>query len=270
MPSLRGTDLEAVIDFLGDVAGLEFDEAYCPMVLARLQEVIGCDVVEYQEYDYRSRRTWLAVGMEPKGAFRWDAAAGDPEDSNDEIYWGVGPCEIVLYRVRERRLDAVRMSDLVSRRHFRESPLYREYFRPGGIAHFLDLGLPERSPRQRSLILLRSEDAADFSERDRAVLELLRPHLYHLETHAALRRQLAATLREQNGDRENGAYAFLTPREREIVELVAEGKTNAEIAAVLWVAPSTVKKHLEHIYPKLGVGRRAAVAAARHALPVRG
>jgi len=57
----------------------------------------------------------------------------------------------------------------------------------------------------------------------------------------------------------------LTHREREIVELVAAGKTNAEIAATLWVAPSTVKKHLENVYAKTGIGRRAAVAALQGA-----
>lgn len=206
------------------------------------------------------------IGIESEGAYRWDAAAGDPEDDDDAVYWGVGPCQIVHYRRRERRLEAVRMSDVVPRRRFRESRIYREYFRGFGLAHMLDLGLPDRSPRQRSLCLLRGEDATDFCERDRAVLELLRPHLYHLETHAALRRRLSETLHEQNSDRENGAYSCLTPREREIVELVAEGKTNAEIAAQLWVAPSTVKKHLEHVYAKLGIRWRTAVAAARHAL----
>ena len=39
----------------------------------------------------------------------------------------------------------------------------------------------------------------------------------------------------------------LTAREREILALVAQGKTNAEVAAVLWVAPGTVKKHIENI-----------------------
>jgi DNA-binding CsgD family transcriptional regulator len=50
----------------------------------------------------------------------------------------------------------------------------------------------------------------------------------------------------------------LTPRERQIVSWVAHGKTNREIAAVLWVAPSTVGKHLENIYAKLGVHTRTA------------
>jgi DNA-binding CsgD family transcriptional regulator len=49
----------------------------------------------------------------------------------------------------------------------------------------------------------------------------------------------------------------LTRREREILAWVAQGKTNGEIGAILWIAPSTVRKHLEHIYPKLGVRTRA-------------
>jgi DNA-binding CsgD family transcriptional regulator len=50
----------------------------------------------------------------------------------------------------------------------------------------------------------------------------------------------------------------LTPREREILALVAEGRTNAEIAAVLWISPLTVGKHLENTYAKLGVATRTA------------
>jgi DNA-binding NarL/FixJ family response regulator len=55
--------------------------------------------------------------------------------------------------------------------------------------------------------------------------------------------------------------ANLTRREREIVELVAEGRSNAEIAATLSIAPTTVRKHLENIYLKLGVSNRTAAAA---------
>ena len=55
----------------------------------------------------------------------------------------------------------------------------------------------------------------------------------------------------------------LTSREHEVLTWVASGKTNTEIARVLWLAPSTVGKHLEHIYRKLGVKTRTA-AVARH------
>jgi DNA-binding CsgD family transcriptional regulator len=52
----------------------------------------------------------------------------------------------------------------------------------------------------------------------------------------------------------------LTAREREILDLVAEGTTNAEIAERLWISPGTVRRHLENIYAKLGVHTRTAAA----------
>jgi DNA-binding CsgD family transcriptional regulator len=55
--------------------------------------------------------------------------------------------------------------------------------------------------------------------------------------------------------------AQLTAREREVLAWVARGKTNAEIARLLWLAPSTVGKHLENVYGKLGVGTRTAAVA---------
>jgi DNA-binding NarL/FixJ family response regulator len=54
---------------------------------------------------------------------------------------------------------------------------------------------------------------------------------------------------------------LLTPREREILDLVAEGSSNAEIAERLWVSLGTVRKHLDHVYAKLGVHTRTAAAA---------
>jgi DNA-binding CsgD family transcriptional regulator len=50
----------------------------------------------------------------------------------------------------------------------------------------------------------------------------------------------------------------LTPRERDILAWVARGKTNPEIAQILWIAPTTVRKHLENVYAKLGVRTRTA------------
>jgi DNA-binding CsgD family transcriptional regulator len=53
----------------------------------------------------------------------------------------------------------------------------------------------------------------------------------------------------------------LTAREREVLSWVAHGKTNAEVAELLWLAPSTVRTHLEHVYAKLGVNTRTAAVA---------
>jgi DNA-binding NarL/FixJ family response regulator len=49
----------------------------------------------------------------------------------------------------------------------------------------------------------------------------------------------------------------LSPREREVLELIATGATNAEIAAQLFLSPHTVKEHTSALYRKLGVRNRA-------------
>jgi predicted ATPase/class 3 adenylate cyclase/DNA-binding CsgD family transcriptional regulator len=55
-------------------------------------------------------------------------------------------------------------------------------------------------------------------------------------------------------------WASLTPMERQVVDLLAGGLRNAEIAERLFIAPSTVKTHLGHAFAKLGVTTRAELA----------
>ncbi|WBM79954.1 response regulator transcription factor [Cryobacterium breve] len=62
------------------------------------------------------------------------------------------------------------------------------------------------------------------------------------------------------------AQSALSVRELEVVSLVADGHSNGDIARLLHLSETTVKSHLAHIFPKLGVSSRtAAVAAARQA-----
>ncbi len=57
------------------------------------------------------------------------------------------------------------------------------------------------------------------------------------------------------------AHAMLAPQERRVVELVAQGKTNKEIAAALNLSDKTVKNYLSNIFHKLRINRRSAAAA---------
>jgi DNA-binding response OmpR family regulator len=58
----------------------------------------------------------------------------------------------------------------------------------------------------------------------------------------------------------------LTPREREVLSLLAEGRTQQEISSALVIAPRTVATHIERILAKLGVHSRAEAVAAAYRL----
>ena len=56
---------------------------------------------------------------------------------------------------------------------------------------------------------------------------------------------------------------FLTPKEREVLSLLAQGRSNRQIAETLYISGATVKTHLSHLYEKLGVkDRQQAIATA--------
>lgn len=260
----------------------------------------------------------------------------DGETAPDEVYWELRH-EYPTCHHQDVTGDfrAYKLSDFVTRRELRRSRLYTDWFRPVGVEHELNVGL-DSPPWHTKVFLFDRCGSRDFTERDRAVLDALRPHLAQLyaaaqtkrrlrqalaleeasgaavvfleahdrvafastaarelidryfgETGVRLPEPLASWLRERRraaigeplrldaGQRslvvelidgvllleERQRLPRVTAREREILELVAEGRTNAEIAERLWVSPGTVRKHLENVFAKLGVHTRTAAAA---------
>lgn len=141
-------------------------------------------------------------------------------------------------------------------------------------------GAGSRIDAARSRILAGSALAA-AGERADAVAELQRAE-EELASYGAVRfrDQAARELRRlgcrvpsrRRGGGERGALPDLTARELEVAGLITAGKTNREIAAQLFLSEKTVESHIAHIFTKLGVRSRAAVAAelerALHGAPV--
>ena len=75
---------------------------------------------------------------------------------------------------------------------------------------------------------------------------------------------MSPVVRDRLETRERTPRSSLTPRELEVLQLVAAGSSNREIGHELMLSEATVKSHLVHIYDKLGVrSRTSAVASAR-------
>ena len=88
----------------------------------------------------------------------------------------------------------------------------------------------------------------------------------HASAHAALPVSVAAVLAGQlavpQSLRRHASWASFSTRERQVLQLVADGLTNNEIARNLYLSESTVKTHLSSSFRKLGVSSRAEATAA--------
>ena len=162
-----------------------------------------------------------------------------------------------LLREHGRNPGAVtrRIEDCTAATDFRASALYNEYYRAIRIDQVT--AVPIYVGRRFLVSFVLNRRGLPYADRERELLELARPHLANL-----YRLGIAADrVREVPADIPFDVAAVpLTPREREVLDWVAAGKTNRDIAAILEASPRTVEKHLERIYEKLGVETRTAAA----------
>ena len=97
---------------------------------------------------------------------------------------------------------------------------------------------------------------------------LIRAAVRNTETAIGIAAALEMTRGEASSPEPVTAGVDLTQREREVLRLIAAGKSNQDIAELLFLSPGTVKVHVTHILGKLGVRSRSAATdyAHRHRL----
>jgi DNA-binding NarL/FixJ family response regulator len=280
-----------------------------------------------------------------------------PAGSADVLTRYAAEHPLIEYVARTGDGSARRVSDVWSPEQWHASAIFQLFYSPMGIEHQMSIGLPAPAPIVVGIALNRG--AADFSDRERGVLNLLRPHLAQSWRHAREHRRvrsLLSTASEALQSTQTGVIVLddppheltsgalvalyryfgrpgrveplparvsrwiasqrrliardaelarplstaladrrlvlrylpatdehaeaillnedldqsrasdlgaigLTRREAEVLHIVATGASNAEIAAQLHIASSTVKGYLDNIYAKLGVSGRTRAAA---------
>lgn len=237
-------DLRRMLDVVSVDASASGGAAFPEEVLRGLAELIPCSAVSYNHFD---PRRFEDVAFQ-------DIILGDCVSSDDPVgkdaqglFWeALWDCVACYDPERVHGPGAAaRWNDFYSEREF-GSLLMGEYFRVMGIWHDLLIPLPAGKGLKRHIVLHREKGDPPFSERDRLLLTLLRPHLVEVcERMAAERQELPD----------------LTPRQVELLRRVARGDTNRQLARDLGLSEGTVRKHLENIYARLDVHSRTEALA---------
>ena len=241
--ALAGHDYRRMLDFLRVAVGNHDRDPFPEPVLAALRALIPSASAAYIAWNERGTIVRLSAEEPARVVEVWD---GYCELRDQDPLAGAGEKGEASRAPIGR---ATRMSDVISLRAYRRLEIYDRMARPLEVGYVMKLFLPTRIGGA-SFVLDRG--ARDFSDRDREVLDGLLPHL------AALRRR-AGTYRTRRD--EDSAHGVLTDRERQVLQLVAEGYTNPAIATTLYIARGTVRKHLDNIFAKLGVANRSEAVA---------
>src|SRR5262249_20171180 len=130
---------------------------------------------------------------------------GDP-DPFWVHYWDCPPCSYSSLSGDERTVTTI--SDFYSERQWHQSPMYRDCLSRIGVEHNAVVYISSPAGRPRRLVFFRYGPGPDFSQRDRLLLSLLRPHLDELYQDLQRSRQPALGL---------------TSRQQHVLRLVAAG-----------------------------------------------
>jgi DNA-binding CsgD family transcriptional regulator len=226
-------------------------EGLPPSLLADLMGQIRCDVIAFEGFDSGRQETWFVQSIPDRG----DAVVEDLDPVHWQHYWNCQPCS---YPDRTGDLrHIVKVADFYTARQWHSIGTYCDIYRPQGFEYDLMLTLPAtpgpgNEPGRTLRLFLFRGPGLDFSDRDRALLVLLRPHLHQAYLDA---------------ERHRHPVPRLTPRQNELLRLLAAGHTNTQIARRLGISESTVRAHLENIYQRLNVSSRTA--AVTRAFPER-
>lgn len=230
MPYLRERDCKAALDLLGAMSEAGSDaRSYAALGVERLPDLVASEFTTLSVCDLVSGKREV-YGL-PAGALSADDRAAF------DRHFKAHP--LVRFHGYEGGRITQRISDCLPFAQFRRGALFNEYYRRIGVHHAIALPVLVQDGLLVSFVLNRSR--RDFSDRERTVLDLLRPYLARLYRRAA-------------------ALERLTARESEVLNWIACGKTDRQIAAILGISARTVQKHLQNLYPKLGVESRTAAA----------
>jgi len=205
-------------------------------LLFGMQRLVPCDSASFSELDIPTRRSL-------NDQETLDDEYEDECGMDDYWHWRHQHLQCLQVSRPHTSPETTQMTDFMSVRRLKNLPIYTEFLSP--YPCIATVTLPTAPNRTRVFQFCR-KGPKPFTDHEMTTLRLMAPHLYAIYREAAGRRRPPVRL---------------TLRELEVMRCVARGLATPQIAEQLVVSPSTVRKHLENVFNRLGVSSRTAAVA---------
>jgi len=234
---LRAADLRMILGLVGELHQAADQAELSRLLVVRLGSLIPADLISYRDID--------STGASA-GRFSCEPVTNPALVRTFDRLRHQHP--MIADFVCNGDLRPRRLSDFLSLAQLWALELGHEVFRPLRIDR--QIAFMVASGGQLAAVAL-SRSVTDFSDRELAIAELLQSQLPAAFDHARLRAR----------SEDQPALAGLTDREHEVLELLAGGRSNREIARLLFLSPRTVDKHVENLFAKMNIRSRTEAAA---------
>jgi DNA-binding CsgD family transcriptional regulator len=240
---------DPLLSVIADLFPLRDSAALMTAILETLLTAIPADWISVNEVGGGAGETRSVVV--PPLSDEWMAIYARTVDTNPLVTW---------YRDTHNG-RAFRFSDVATTAELHATTIWKEFYGPLEIEHQMACIMSLGTERMMAIALCRRRDSRDFSDAERDLLDCARPYIIQAYRNALDHDQLLTRIHGRPGQPARDLSLFgLTPRELEVLTLVASGRANAHAAQELGISAATIKTHLERIYRKLGVKGRSEAA----------
>lgn len=203
-----------------------------------IRELVLPDIVRLLRADFGASYVWNGETGHSENVYSCNISGQSIARYTDWFQF----CDPMTAKLREKRRAAL-VDEVIDRSLLLKSEFYNDFLRHEGMYSGVNLFLFDGNRDMGDFRVWRGARQPEFSGRELEIMDALSPFL----TRALLRNKRY--------------WAGTTAREREVVELVARGCTDQDIARVLGISFGTVRTHINHLLEKRACANRAELAA---------
>ncbi|HCW23785.1 MAG TPA: hypothetical protein DGX96_09165 [Lachnospiraceae bacterium] len=173
----------------------------------------------------------------------------------EEAYLRISQDDHMLWSSMAGHENVARESEWLTPAKRRQTRIYTVCYEPFHVYDTLQTNLFDGARLLGTLSLYRTRQQGEFSDEDVFFMHLLSSHLVRLLKEREKRQNPSMAITRERIDKLCRAHD-LTPRESQILQLLLTGKEDELVARELSISEGTLRKHVQHIYRKLGIRAR--------------